>query len=308
VRDMAGDARVLSGYARDAEVGDIISPNIYYSALMAGPEFFNDPRSVATARGGTAGEMSYMKGVSDTTDLVLAIAQAKGTGATGIKLYADLSGPLVKKIVNEARKQGMKVWGHAWLSPAKPSDMINGGVQSISHAPLLIREKLDSVPSSWKKAGYLEKNWKDSMAFDASLFVLMKAHNTILDATMATYKKWAKEEPSRAYNYTITKHITSAAYKAGVKICAGTDNDQEAFVQQEIKLLVSDAGFSPIDALIAGTKHGAEAIGIDRDHGTVEVHKIADLLLLDGNPLENIDHLDDVYMVIKDGTIFKHNL
>lgn len=39
VRDMAGDARVLTGLARDARTGDILSPNIYYSALMAGPEF-----------------------------------------------------------------------------------------------------------------------------------------------------------------------------------------------------------------------------------------------------------------------------
>ena len=47
VRDMAGDARVLAGLARDARTGDILSPDIYYSALMAGPEFFADPGHIA---------------------------------------------------------------------------------------------------------------------------------------------------------------------------------------------------------------------------------------------------------------------
>jgi hypothetical protein len=40
VRDMAGDARALSNLSRDALVGDIVAPNIYYSSLMAGSKFF----------------------------------------------------------------------------------------------------------------------------------------------------------------------------------------------------------------------------------------------------------------------------
>ncbi|RYD22740.1 MAG: hydrolase, partial [Lysobacteraceae bacterium] len=50
VRDMAGDARTLAGLSRDAGTGDIISPDIYYSALMAGPVFFTDPRTATSTR------------------------------------------------------------------------------------------------------------------------------------------------------------------------------------------------------------------------------------------------------------------
>ena len=62
------------------------------------------------------------------------------------------------------------------------------------------------------------------------------------------YKKWAKENPKYQYDYEIEKRVTARAYKAGVKICAGTDDDQEGFVQNEMHLLVNDAGFTPIDA------------------------------------------------------------
>ncbi|HVU57505.1 MAG TPA: amidohydrolase family protein [Puia sp.] len=307
VRDMAGDARVLAGLSRDAGTGEILSPDIYYSALMAGPDFFTDPRTVVSTRGGVAGRMPFMQAVSDSTQLPLAIAAAKGTGATGIKLYADLSGKEVAAIVAEAHRQGIKVWGHAWLFPAIPSDLVRAGVGSLSHAPLMAGEMLyrpafGNVPDAWKKAGLSEVFWRDSVAARMDvLFKLMKQHNTLLDATMITYQRWAQSDSSMLWDYELTKRVTAAAYKAGVKICAGTDDDQEQFVQYEIKLLVKDAGFSPIDALISATQYGAEAIGIEGTHGMVAAGKVADLVVLDKNPLADLDNLDAVYLVVKGG-------
>ena len=77
VRDMAGDARALASLSRDALIDDIVAPNIYYSALMAGPEFFTDSRTLATAQGGESGAMSYMKSIDHQSDLVQEIAQAR---------------------------------------------------------------------------------------------------------------------------------------------------------------------------------------------------------------------------------------
>ncbi len=304
VRDMAGDARTLAGLSRDALTGDILSPNIYYSALMAGPKFFSDPRTSQTTKGAVAGKMPYMLAVTDSTNMVLAVAEAKGTGATGIKLYADLSAPLVKKIVAEANKQGMIVWGHAWLNDAKPSDLVKSGVNPISHSPLLIHEKLDSIPADWKTVHTDYKSVGDSVPDLSSLFQLMKQHQTILDATMLTYKQWGLDDSTMRYDYEITKRITAQAYKAGVIIDAGTDDDQKEFVQKEMELLVSDAGFTAIDAIVAATLNGAKALHLDDKIGTVSIGKIADLLVIDKNPLENIENVESVYLVVKNGRTF----
>jgi hypothetical protein len=93
VRDMNGDARFLACLSRDAKIGDIPSPDIYYSALMAGPEFWKERRIIANpyAKGGIPGQMPYWKLVTDSTDIVLAVAEAKGSGATGLKLYTDIN-------------------------------------------------------------------------------------------------------------------------------------------------------------------------------------------------------------------------
>jgi imidazolonepropionase-like amidohydrolase len=60
IRDMAGDARLLVELKREAEFDEIVSPDIYFAALMAGPEFFVDPRTHDAARGRVAGQVSWM--------------------------------------------------------------------------------------------------------------------------------------------------------------------------------------------------------------------------------------------------------
>jgi imidazolonepropionase-like amidohydrolase len=305
VRDMAGDARILAGLSRDAATGDIISPDIYYSALMAGPVFFSDPRAAATAKGGAPGKMPYMMAVTDSTNIVWAVAEAKGTGASGIKLYANLSAPLVAKIVAEARKQGIYVWGHAWLQDAKPADVVKAGVSPISHSPLLIHDKMDTIPLSWKKIRHDDAFWDKSVPDLSSLFELMKLNHTILDATMLAYRQWEDQDSSMRYDYEITKRITARAYKAGVTIDAGTDDNQEDFVHKEMELLVTDAGFSNIDAIVAATLNGATALHISDTQGTVTAGKIANLVVLNQNPLENMKNIESVFLILKNGAIYK---
>lgn len=305
VRDMAGDARVLAELARNANEGEITSPGIYYSALMAGPTFFSDPRTQASTKGGLPGGMAYMKAITDTANMLLEVALAKGCGASGIKLYANLSGALARKIIDEAKRQNIPVWSHAWLQGAKPSDLVNAGCISISHAPLLIYEKMDTVPSFWKKVPHDVSFWDKAVPALDELFNEMKQHHTVLDATLLTYKKWAAGDTSMQWDYEIAKRITARAYKAGVIICAGTDDDQEQFVQDEMRLLVTDALFSPFDAIVAATKNSAAALNLETVKGSISPNMDADLLVLTSNPLSNIDNIKSVEIVIKNGCIYQ---
>jgi hypothetical protein len=64
--------------------------------LTAGPTFFyEDARVAGASKGALAGGAPWMRAVDETTDIRLAVAEAKGTGATGVKLYANLSATLV---------------------------------------------------------------------------------------------------------------------------------------------------------------------------------------------------------------------
>jgi imidazolonepropionase-like amidohydrolase len=97
-REMAGDTRQLAELARVALLGEVEGPDIYYAALMGGPSYFTDERTHFAARGAVPGEVPWMKAVTPSTDLHLAVAEARGTGATAIKIYFDLSPELVSAI------------------------------------------------------------------------------------------------------------------------------------------------------------------------------------------------------------------
>src|SRR6478735_6996660 len=124
IRDMADDLRQVGDLARACLVGEIPGPDIHYAALMAGPGFFDDPRTWQVSQGETPGRVPWMQAITDETDLVIATALARGTHASAIKVYADLPADLVAAIVTEAHRQGIPVWAHLAVFPALPLDVV----------------------------------------------------------------------------------------------------------------------------------------------------------------------------------------
>lgn len=98
--------------------------------------------------------------------------------------------------------------------------------------------------------------------------------------------------------------------KAGGKVALGTDYNGGPF-QFEMGMPIKeifwmhDAGMSPSDIIIASTKNAAEVCGLGKLLGTLERGKIADILVVDENPLEDLANLKKVRLVIKDGVIIR---
>jgi imidazolonepropionase-like amidohydrolase len=310
VRDMAGDVRLLSELKREAEFHEIPSPDIYYAALMAGPEFFKDPRTHDAARGRVAGEVPWMRAVTPQTNLQIAVAEAHGTGATGIKVYADLSAPLVDAITAEAHRQNMLVWSHATVFPARPRDITDAGVDVMSHACFLGYQVSGAIPSAmvYPLPMVDAEKFARPNADMSALYEDMKSRGTILDATL--YVNF-KNDPFGC-TFLLTAQITNEAYLAGVQIAAGTDDDPDwqdkySALDVELGLMVKRAGMTPADAIRSATLIGARTIGRDKDMGTIEVGKLANLIVLDKDPLKDISGIRSVYLTVKNGIRYPHS-
>ena len=316
VRDMADDLRAVGELTRASLVGEIASPDIYYAALMAGPSFFTDERAVQVTAGGVPGNVPWMQSITDATDLRLAVAQARGTYATAIKLYGDLSPEFAERITEEAHKQHMLVWAHATLYPAKPSEVVAAGVDTISHACLLVREPQKHVPS-WTElrqpvalAPFRDGNNPDL----AALFKMMVDRRTILDATIWTYSPSTAGSSALpilapgSCDDTIGAAITGQAFRAGVPIDAGTDNvgdwtDHWPDLFHEVAAL-KKAGLPNGAVLESATLISARAAGQDREMGSIEPGKLANMVVLTRDPMLDLDHLKSVVMTVKRGRIF----
>ncbi|MFN3283641.1 MAG: amidohydrolase family protein [Pseudothermotoga sp.] len=124
--------------------------------------------------------------------------------------------------------------------------------------------------------------------------------------------EWGLKKSEEVYK----AHIENIrlAYRHGVKLATGTDflGGVKAFKHGdnalEIILMVEKIGMTPMEAIIAATKNAAEAVGLSDTTGTIEPGKLADLIVVKENPLENIRVLSEknnITMVFKEGTLIK---
>jgi len=304
VRDMAGDVRALASLQRDALLGEIPSPDIYYAALFAGPLFFADPRTHDASRGLVAGQVPWMRAITDTTDLHQAVAEARGTGATAIKLYADLSGELARRVTTEAHAQGLMVWAHAALRPARPIEVVEAGVDAVSHANL-VALAMDSA----RRAAALNAPASQPLDLEDAgldtLFSAMIQRHTIFEPTLLVFA-------DRFPVLRLAGAIARGAHRRGVTIIAGTDTLGAAgadsptlpSLHRELELLVTLGGLSPAEALESATRDAAAVLGAQSIRGTIEVGKLADLVVLRSDPLRDIRNTRSIQLVMKRGRVY----
>ena len=259
-------------------------------------------------------------------------------GFQQMKIYSSVKLEEVKAIAEEAHRLGMSVTGHipdglnAFQAIESGQDQINhiNYVADIMHPPL----PADASRSDRDKAN-VAIDLQSAQAQTAISF--LKAHGTVIDPTMAifefltatTAKPPATFEPgvnnvaaelteqlmdvgppsdlSRLRQELFEKYlsIVGALHRAGIPIVAGTDQTVPGYsLHREIELY-AQAGFTPMEAIQAATIVPARVMGLDKEVGTIEAGKRADLIILNGNPLEDIHNTRHVEYVITNGMIFK---
>ena len=313
-RDMADELRQISDLARAAQVGEIASPDIYYAALMAGPSFFEDPRTSAAAQGASPGKVPWMQAIGDSTDLPLAIAMARGTYATAVKIYANLPGGTVAAITREAHRQSMKVWAHGMVFPATPAEVVDAGVDTVSHTCYLAYQAMSTRPDSYQHRFPIDASlFEHDNPVLASLFGDLRRRGTILDATVHVYREVEagakKTGKPPLCTVALAARLTNQAYRSGVAISTGTDGDTPPSdplpsLFDEFSLLGGPVGMKPADVLRSATLIGARAAGQQKDMGSIEPGKLANMVVLSANPLIDVRNLRSIVMTVKRGRRF----
>ncbi|WP_444885208.1 amidohydrolase family protein [Microbulbifer sp. PSTR4-B] len=310
VRDMGGDARALAYLRRQAEVDAIASPDIYFSVIIGGESFFSDPRTIASAKGRTPGHTTWMRAVDHNSDMDSVMLQAIGAGATGIKIYADVEAETVPLLANAAKRHGLKVWSHAYIGPSKPLDIVNAGVETISHASDMSAQLVDNF-KAWRRktAEFDDSTWEKMLQKDSylDLFGAMKEKGTILDATLTVFER--RNDLNEKYRQLdqLSTQMTQFAYQSGITIAAGTDafsdleNDTTPMIHHELKLLVDEIGMTPLEAIQAATLNAAKVIGIEGSVGSIEEGKKANMVVLSESPETNIENSQAIAHVVKNG-------
>lgn len=277
-------------------------PRVYWSAFWNGPSLMSDPRM--RDRYAMFGDTSWLLAVNDGIDLDAAARAARDAGVTGIKTVSDLSPSQVRAVAHAAHAAGLKYWSHAVVFPTKPSEVVASGVDVISHAAFFVWEVPKEMPLTYN-GGH---PWTifgppapySTVAYDDPSIVAvldsMRTRGTILDPTLTIMTLLDDEARTWAVN------LTRLAHEMGIPVATGTDT---FLLYDEIEALVNDVGFSPLEAIQSATSIGAEAIGVEKDFGSIEEGKMADLVVYASDPSDDITALRHPSLVMRGGLVVR---
>ncbi len=309
---------LLAGFTTVRDVGDngvnsVSLRKAIDEGWIIGPRIFTSGKSLATT-GGHADPTNGLKGdfrsdagpvdgvVNGPDDVRKAVRQRYKDGADLIKLTAtggvlSLAGngrnpqftdEELRAVVLTAKDYNMTVAVHAHGNEGMKRAGL-AGVDSIEHGTFMSDEVMQ----------------------------LMKARGTYLVPTISA-GVWVAEKsqeedyfpnivrPKAASIGPVARHNFARAYAAGVKIAFGTDSGVSVHGEnaREFELMV-DGGMPPMKAIQSATLEAARLLKVDDRLGTLEVDKIADVVAVKGDPIQDITATYDVVFVMKDGVVYR---
>ena len=198
----------------------------------------------------------------------------------------------LRAAVEEAESAGTYVMAHAY-NDRSVRNCLQSGVRSIEHGNLIDEETARLIARS----------------------------GAYLVPTLVTYEALSEEGDAYRVPENVIRKINEAkelgiqalryAYEAGVKIASGSDLLGPLQDRKARELEIKTEIMSPMESLVSATKTNAELFGMQEDLGTVERGKLADLLVVEGNPLEDIAILqnpDNIKLIMKEGRAIKNEL
>src|SRR5579859_123368 len=254
------------------------------------------------------------------------VQKYKAAGFQQIKIYSSVKPDILKVVTAEAHRLGMTVTGHIPFG-MNAIQGIEDGMDQINHVeyltPLMVDPKSQTIdPDAPNVKKVIKLLLYHHIVVDDTL-ALMEVILHPLDHPISGFEpgilKVAPElkegletmgtPPAKADQSAATframETTVRVLHQAGVPIVAGTDQAVPGFsLDREIELYVQ-AGFTPMEAIQSATIVAARAMGMENESGTIEPGKRADVILVDGNPLENISDIRKVSAVFAAGKMYQ---
>lgn len=301
VRD-TGTRGLIAIAVRDMiESGVLVGPR-----LRAGGRIISATGGLADGYGHWVDNRTSLGHVVDGIgDVVKAVREQIKYGANNIKLEASgtgispfssskkqtLTADELKAAVVEAHRNGVRVACHAQATEGI-KNAVRAGVDTVEHGSFLDEEGAE----------------------------LMKAAGTVLVPTISVLYLYVHKGPEvgvpawvvEKFRGDLDEHLESVrmARQNGIPMTVGSDSghsfNPQSGIASELELMVTMTGFDPMEALVAATSAGARAIGLGDIVGELVPGRLADMLVLDGNPVDDIALLQDarrIERVYKDGRL-----
>lgn len=294
VRDMGGDLDQLDRWRSEIALRHRVGPRI----KRAGP-FIDGPKKMNARR------RSFTRIMTDDNEVGILVDSLKMQGTDFLKVHSRLPRDAFFKLADEAIKKNIRFAVHVpkELSVQEVSD---AGARSIEHTESLLGDVIyeeDDTTRNRRTEEVLQKLYGE---YGDELATYIADNKNFYDPTLISLFRIK----GTAYEKMLAPRLLPVLRKlvlAKVPLLAGSDfADREAGIRPGFDLhdelgLFVNAGMKPLEALRAATINPVECLYMTDSLGTIEKGKIADLVILNKNPLENISATKNIYAVVLDG-------
>jgi hypothetical protein len=326
VRDMANDTDQLLALRDRFDRGEALGPRVVLAGFMDGPGPFAGPSKVL---------------VSKKDEALAAVDRYAKLGYSQIKLYSSLDPALVPPIVERAHGLGLRVSGHIPYGMTAEQAVL-AGFDEIQHTNFLFLNFLSGVdtrtPARFTEVAARAAELDLASERVRAFLRLLRERGVAVDPTLATFEGMFLGRPGvvdsafaavadrlpaqirRGFlaggleppqgmeqryrdSYRAMVRMVGALHQAGVTILAGTDATPGFSLHRELELY-ADAGIPATEILRIATLGGAKVMKRDQDLGVVAPGKLADFILVDGDPTVRIADIRRVILTVKDGAVY----
>lgn len=301
VRNVGSDERNDIGLKQAIDAGYAIGPRIVPAGYALGATGGHCdstflPPSLETPQEGVAdGEQGLRHEVRRQRKYGAEVIKVCATGGVFSRNtepgQQQLSENELRAIADEAHQWGLRVAAHAHGATGIKA-AIRAGIDTIEHASLVDDEGIKLA------AARKQPVWFSMDIYNTDYTQAEGAKNGVLEDNLRKDREVAQ----------IQRDNFRKAHKAGVRMVFASDAGvmPHGQVGGQFKVMV-DYGMTPIEAIQAATRNAAQALGREKDVGTIAVGRYADFIAVDGNPLTNVRELESVDVVIKGGEVIKGN-
>jgi imidazolonepropionase-like amidohydrolase len=299
VRDLAADMDIATSQRDRERKGLLASPRVVLAGFIEGPGRWAGPTDV----------------IAKTEDEALAyIARYDSAGYKQIKLYNIVQQDLVPAIAAEAHKRGMLLSGHVPRGLSVPV-AVQLGFDEIQHAAFLFSTfyqdslYVPTMRAYSAVATAVAPNIDVDGAPMSDLIKFLHDHGTVIDGT---FNLWIgggasivgaggstnQQKADAAYLRLIRR-----LYDGGVTLVAGTDNSYGNTYHREIELY-EQAGIPAPKVMQIATIGAARMMKEEKDYGSIAAGKVADIIIVNGKPAQQVKDIEKVETVIRGGRIY----
>lgn len=318
--DLGGDPAIQTKMRQRINDGQIPGPRMLMS--MGWITNWSDEQFATHHRGkpGTGPSGVQVFNVQTVAEAQQAIDKTVAMGADIVKLYTGLTAEQMKVISEGARKKGLRITGHV-SGKADALMRIRGGQQAIEHMGFdasdeeivreLIARRTVVVPTNVQSLAATlaieEPTWLDNPRF--KLLTPPDLYSDIRESLTHVNRIAYFGGTLRPRRIDESLAEVKRLYDAGVALGIGTDSGTPANFHtdstwRQMELMVR-AGIPAPDVIAMATRVNAQGLGLGNEVGTIDRGKVADLIVVDGNPLRDIGALRHVVYVVKEGVQHK---